>query len=196
MKNRFSILLFLVLLASCMNDTSPIPRRKGYFRIALPEKTYTRYNDECPFTFEYPTYAKVLPDNDPTAEPCWLNIAFPSLRAKIYLSYKPVNGNLPQLIEECRAFAVKHEVKATAINEKDWTNRQDRVYGLIYDIEGDAASNMQFYLTDSTTSLVRGALYFYSVPNKDSLAPVLKYIKQDIYHLVETFKWKNYKESK
>lgn len=191
MKLTLCYLFTLLLIASCMNDNTYIPRRKGYFRIALPEKGYITYNKECPFTFQYPNYARVVMDTEPGAEPCWMNIVFPSFRGKIYLSYKPVSGDLPQLIEECRTFAVKHEVKASAINERDWSNKGEKVYGLIYDIEGDAASNMQFYLTDSTEHFIRGALYFYSVPNKDSLAPVLKFIKQDIYHMVETFKWKD-----
>ncbi len=191
MKASSSYLCILLLFVSCMNDNTYIPKRKGYFRIAMPEKQYSVYNKGCPFTFEYPDYAIVVMDTEPGAEPCWMNIVFPSFRAKIYLSYKTVNANLPKLVEECRTFAVKHEVKASAINEKDWSNPAERVYGLIYDIEGDAASNMQFYLTDSSENFIRGALYFYSVPNKDSLAPVLKFIKGDIYHMVETFRWKD-----
>ncbi len=191
MKLPRTLLFILLFMASCMNEDYNIPRRKGYFRIALPEKQYRSFNNGCPFTFEYPVYAKVVPDTEPGAEPCWMNVVFPSFNGKIYLSYKQVSGNLPRLIEECRTFAVKHEVKASAINERDWTNYNNKVYGLIYDIEGDAASNMQFYLTDSTQHFIRGALYFYSIPNKDSLAPVLKFIKQDIYHLVETFRWKS-----
>jgi gliding motility-associated lipoprotein GldD len=173
-----------------MNDDTPMPRRKGYFRIALPPKQYITYNKDCPFTFEYPNYARVVIDSEPGSQPCWLNIVYPRFRAKLYLSYKEVNHNLNTYLEECRSFAVKHEVRASAINEKDWTNAKDKVYGLIYDIEGNAASNMQFYLTDSTKNFIRGALYFYSIPNKDSLEPVVNFLKEDITHMVETFRWK------
>ena len=174
-----------------MNDNSFTPRRKGYFRIALPEKQYTTYNKECPFTFEYPVYAQVFPDTENSAEPCWLNIVYPQFKAKVYLSYKVVHGDLNQFIEQSRMFAVKHEVKASAIDEHDFSDTTNKVYGLVYDIAGDAASNMQFYLTDSTKNFIRGALYFYSVPNKDSLYPVLNFIKLDIDHMVRTFRWKS-----
>lgn len=183
--------ILVLFLASCMNDNSYMPRRKGYFRIALPERQYQTYTSDCPFTFDYPTYAKVLKDTEQSAQPCWLNVVYPQFRGKLYLSYKVIDGNLEQYLEESRAFAVKHEVKASAINEKDWTDGKDKVYGLIYDIEGNAASNLQFYLTDSTKNFIRGALYFYSIPNKDSLEPVVDFIKKDIYHMVETFRWKN-----
>ena len=173
-----------------MNDSSYRPRRKGYFRIALPAKKYVTYHSACPFTFDYPVYAKVVKDTGSGAQPCWLNVVYPQFRAKLYLSYKVINGNLPEYLSECRFFAVKHEVKASAINQSDVVNSKKKVYGLIYDIEGNAASNMQFYLTDSTHNFIRGALYFYAVPNNDSLAPVLSFIKKDVYDMIKTFQWK------
>ena len=58
-------------------------------------------------------------------------------------------------------------------------------------IEGvEAASPFQFYLTDSVDHFVRGALYFNVVPNNDSLAPVIDYLKDDMRHMIETFEWK------
>jgi gliding motility-associated lipoprotein GldD len=179
------------MFTGCMGDDNFQPKRKGYFRIAFPDKQYTEYNSGCPFSFEYPTYANVAKDSEQDSQPCWLNVVYPKFKGKLYLSYKMVNGNLNEYLEECRTFAVKHEIKASAINEREVANAKEKVYGLIYDIEGNAASNMQFYLTDSTKNFIRGALYFYSVPNKDSLEPVLAFIKQDIYHMVETFRWKD-----
>ena len=63
------------------------------------------------------------------------------------------------------------------------------MYGLIFDIKGDAASEYQFHLTDSTSHFLRGSLYFNTAPNQDSIQPVLDFIKQDIAHLLETFEW-------
>lgn len=186
-----AVILCSVMASSCMNDETYQPRRKGYFRIALPDKKYVKYNSTCPFTFDYPVYAKVVRDTDSDAQPCWLNVVYPQFKGKLYLSYKVVTGNLAEYLDQCRLFATKHEVKASAINESDVINPKERVFGLIYDIEGNAASNMQFYLTDSTHNFIRGALYFYSVPNKDSLAPVLTFIKKDVYYMIKTFRWKN-----
>lgn len=195
MHNPFRIFLYVILcsvvLSSCMNEETYQPRRKGYFRIALPDKKYVKYDSTCPFTFDYPVYAKVVRDSDNDAQPCWLNVIYPQFRGKLYLSYKVVNGNLAEYLDQCRLFAIKHEVKASAINESDVINPKERVFGLIYDIQGNAASNMQFYLTDSTHNFIRGALYFYSVPNKDSLAPVLNFIKQDVYYMIKSFRWKS-----
>ena len=174
-----------------MDNDSYTPKRKGYFRIALPQKEYVKYDAGCPFTFDYPVYAKVVQDTDASAQPCWLNVVYPRFHAKVYLSYKTIDSNLKEYVEESQMFVTKHEVKASAINEHIVMNIKEHIYGDIYDIEGNAASNIQFYLTDSTRNFMRGALYFYAVPNKDSLAPVLAFIKKDVYHMVESFRWKN-----
>jgi len=196
LRNIKALLPIVLLLTSCMENNTYAPKRKGYFRIDFPQKQYVTYNGPCPFSFEYPVYAQVVKDPDPGAQPCWINVVYPQFKGTLYLSYLPVNNNLDNYIEESRNFVVKHEVKASAINEQTVINPKDNIYGLVYDIEGNAASNMQFYLTDSTTNFVRGALYFYSVPNKDSLEPVLQFIKKDIYHMVESFRWKRQDNTK
>ncbi len=189
---RIMTTVFIMLcLAGCMDNDNYTPKRRGYFRITLPDKQYVKYYAECPFTFEYPGYAQVIRDTEPSAEPCWLNIYFPRFKANINFTYKVVNNNLTQYIAESQEFVTHHEVKASGINEQAVSNLKEHVFGNIYDIEGNAASNMQFYLTDSSKNFIRGALYFYSVPNKDSIEPVLKFVKEDVYHLVQSLRWKN-----
>ena len=86
---------------------------------------------------------------------------------------------------------MKHIPKASSIENKIYENPEKRIYGLTYTIAGvDAASPYQFYLTDSTKHFIRGALYFNTIPNNDSLAPVIEFLKEDINHLIETFEWK------
>ncbi|HET6244189.1 MAG: gliding motility lipoprotein GldD [Bacteroidetes bacterium] len=181
------LLSIVLFLQSCEQDYSPKPR--AYFRIDLPEKEYQKLKDQCPFSFDFPTYAKVLKDERPEAEPCWMNIDFHRFNARIHLSYKPIDNNLETFIENSRSLTYKHTSKATDIRENLFINDSARTYGLLYDIKGDAATNIQFYITDSTNHFVRGSLYFNAPPNQDSLAPVIDFIKKDIYHLMETFKW-------
>jgi gliding motility-associated lipoprotein GldD len=183
-------LLFALYFCSCNGNSDYTPKRQGYFRITLPERKYTTYTAECPFIFEYPEYATVQRDPGAGAASCWLNVVFPRFRCNIYMSYLTIDTNLGAYVEECRKFVVEHEVKASAINEQVVSNSKDKIYGMIYTIEGNAASNMQFYLTDSTRNFIRGSLYFYAVPNKDSLEPVLNFVKEDINHLIQTFRWK------
>lgn len=178
----------IMLMASCDSEYYPKPR--GYFRIDLPEKNYTRFDSIYPYSFEFPVYSKLSPDTDPHAESYWINISFPQFKGTLHLSYKRINGNLNNYLEDTRTMVMKHIPKASAIENKAYENAAHRVYGLTYTISGvAAASPYQFYLTDSTRHFLRGALYFNTVPNNDSLAPVIEFLKEDINHLIETFEW-------
>ncbi|MEZ4999247.1 MAG: gliding motility lipoprotein GldD [Bacteroidales bacterium] len=181
------ITVALLVLLSCKNESAPRPR--GHFRIDLPAKQYTSYNTDCPFTFEYPVYGNIVVEPG-TAEPCWFNIEFPEYRAKIYLSYKEVNGNLNLLVDDAYKLAYKHTVKADAIEESYWENNEKNVFGTVYFIKGNAASSIQFYVTDSIRNYLRGSLYFNAQPDKDSLAPVIDFFSEDVIHLIETLEWK------
>jgi gliding motility-associated lipoprotein GldD len=189
MKQILHTLLFILLLPyGCNNNYTPKPR--GYFRIDFPEKKYQLLNTDCPFSFEYPIYGKAVKDSDKNAEPCWLNLEFPQYKSKIHLSYKSVKKNVAVFIEDSHTLAFKHSIKADAIEPTTIIDQKRNVYGLIFDIKGNAASSVQFYLTDSIRHFLRGSLYFENQPNKDSLAPAIEFFRKDIVHLIETLKWK------
>ena len=189
--NRILGLLLLLpslLLSSCDEPFAPKPR--GYFRISLPEKAYTALDlGGCPFTFEVPGYAAAVRDTA-RAEACWYNIEYRPFNGTLYLSYKPVADDLQQLTTDCRNMAMKHVTRASGIDEQTYSDPAHLVYGLEYDFKGGSASPLQFWLTDSTHHFIRGSLYFYAVPNPDSIAPVLDFIRADVRHMIETFRWK------
>lgn len=187
----FLIISHCILFTSCDSDEDTLlPKPRGYFRIDLPEKKYKPFNSDCPFTFEAPTYAFIHRDEAKNAEPCWLNIDFPRFKGRVHISYKQVDNNLRTYMEDARSLAAKHQLKASAISEMVIKHDSLKVYGLVYDIEGNAASSLQFYLTDSTENFLRGALYFIAPPNSDSLAPVVEFIRKDVFRLIDTFHWK------
>lgn len=187
--NSIFLLLILVLLLSCGgNEYTPKP--KGYFRIDLPEKEYKLFEPSCPFSFKIPTYTEVKPDANNPTEPCWFDLNFNNLNASVYLSYKTVDNNINQYLEDSRTLAFKHTVKANDIDQEIISFPDKKIYGLIYNIEGNAASAYQFHLTDSNSHFIRGSLYFNNIPNQDSIQPVLEFVKEDISKLIESFEWK------
>jgi gliding motility-associated lipoprotein GldD len=179
-----------LLLASCEDEEFYSPKPRGYPRVNFPEKTYRAYDSLCPYSFEIPTYARMAPDRHKGAEPCWQNLEFPQFRATLHLSYKPVQNNLATYLDDSHDFANRHQVKATGLDEIPVMRDSARVYGLVFDISGNTASSVQFYLTDSTRHFLRGALYFNAAPNSDSLKIVVDFIKKDILHLINTTAWK------
>lgn len=187
----YLILIGFILYVSCGNDYTPKPR--GYFRIDLPKKEYQSFNTNCPYTFDYPIYGKIIPDSSRGAKPCWIDVLFPQFNGRIHLSYQQVTSRqvFNELVEDARTFAFKHTVKATAIDEQYISYPERKVYGVYYSIDGNTASSVQFFLTDSTKNYIRGALYFHEQPRPDSIQPVLVFLKKDIDVLIKSFKWNN-----
>ena len=179
-----------LLIASCGgNDYSPKPR--GYFKIDLPKKEYQSYKGDCPFTFDYPVYATIVADNARDAKPCWKDVVYSGLNGRIHLSYQRISSTAQfnQLVEDSHTFVFKHTVKATAIDESIVSMPDKKVYGIYYTIDGNAASPVQFFLTDSTRNYIRGALYFNEQPRLDSIQPVLDFVKKDIDVMIRSFRW-------
>ncbi len=188
---RFLLLLLIPILWLNSCDSGYTPKPRGYFRIDFPVHEYRTFDKAFPYSFEYPVYATVTGDSSRLAEPFWINVVYPQFRAQLHLSYKPVNHNLAGYLEDSRTLVNKHIQKANAISQQEYLDQEHRVFGLTYTIKGtDAASPFQFYLTDSTTHFVRGALYFDVVPNNDSLAPVIDFLCTDVQHMISTFRWK------
>lgn len=190
---RKSFLPFLIfcfsLIAGCQQDYTPKPR--GYVRIALPEQAYQLVDTDCPYAFEFASCSKYVPDNRPESGPCWFDLDYPQFKAKIHFSYKVINDNLGEYLEDSRTLTNKHISKANNIEESMVIRNEANVYGMLYTVEGSrAASPVQFHLTDSTNHFLRGALYFNVTPNNDSLAPVIDFIEDDILRFIETLEWK------
>ena len=188
-KNYFCLLLVTTWLFSCRQNYVPKPH--AYYSIDFPNKEYQLYDSICPFMFEYPVYGTLVPDTRPTSEPCWFNIIFPEYRGTIHLTYKEINNNFDRFIEDnWNMIFKKIAQKADAVNEYQCGNLESKVYGTIYDIKGNAASPVQFFVTDSVKNFLRGSLYFYTRPNQDSLAPVVAFFREDIIHMIRSTKWK------
>lgn len=190
MKNIIYIFLIITFAhVSCKENYVPKPR--GFMKVEYPERAYTLFDTNAPFSYEYPVYAKVLPDTSPNAEKYWYNIYFSPFDATIYLSYKDINDNLENFIEDTRTLAYKHTIKAEAIEENLIYQPEKNVYGILYDLSGNTASSLQFFITDSTDHFLRGSLYFNTTPKKDSLAPVVQFIRKDVLHMLKSFEWQN-----
>jgi len=195
MKNKISILFAACIIAliaiSCNNNDSYLPKPRGYFRIDLPEKAYTKVDTIERYSFECPEYAQITFDRYSPNEKNWINIEMPQFKGSIHLTHKNVNGNLSEYLEDVHTMVTKHLQKANGVRDSLIYNDEHDVYGLFIEMDGKGvATPMQFYLTDSTRNFVRGALYFNFKPDNDSMQPVINFIREDIDHLINTFEWK------
>lgn len=204
--------LFVLPLAACNSNYTS--KKTGYFKIDLPEKKYILFNEPgMPYSFEYPAYAYIVKDStyfDANPEnDYWRNIDFRNLNAKIFLSYKAVGGKALYKIKQPNgsykdstgvnrydkmindAFNLTNKNDDVATSKKDSLfTTANKVSGLLFKLGGNAATQRQFFMTDTTKNFIRGALYFYASPNADSVKPVVDFIQKDIDHLLTTFRWK------
>ena len=184
-------LIIACITVSCDHQSGYLPKPRGYFRIDLPEKAYSRVDTIERYSFECPQYALITPDPYSPDEKNWVNIEMPQFKGSIHLTHKPVNGNLGEYLEDVHTMVVKHLQKANGVRDSLIVNEEHGVYGMFIEMDGKGvATPMQFYLTDSTKNFVRGALYFNFKPDNDSMQPVISFIREDIDHLIETFEWK------
>jgi gliding motility-associated lipoprotein GldD len=188
-----AVCLCFLHVAGCNSDYTI--RQKGYYRIDFPQREYRLFEREgFPYTFEYPMYATVVQDStffeDTPENPYWVNIDFPSLNGKIYISYKDIRStSFDKLVDDAFKLTYKHSTKATAIRDS-LMKTPNGVTGIFFRVGGNAATGRQFFVTDSVKHFLRGALYFDATPNADSLGVVNNFIEVDMKHLINTLKWK------
>jgi gliding motility-associated lipoprotein GldD len=186
----------LFCITSCEENVAT-PKPRAYPRVVYPSKAYQAFDaNYCNFTFDQPQYASVVQDTtyfeEKAKNPCWFNLEVPSLNAKIYFSYNPLRNraDLEEAIKDAYDMTNRHNAKASYIDEKTIHRTADKVYGVLFEVEGPVASTYQFYVTDSLHHFLRGALYFETKTRPDSIAPVAAFMKKDIDRMIGTLKWK------
>ncbi len=184
MKARHLIATVLLCagFTSCGED--PVPKPKAMLRLEYPDQAYRAMESDCPFTFDYNQLA--VPE---LKGGCNMVLDYKGMKGSVFLTYKPVEGNLTKLLSDAQKLSYEHVVKADNILEQPYVNQQDRVFGMFYQVKGDAASQSQFYVTDSLNHFVTGSLYFYAKPNYDSIFPAAVYLQKDIRRIMETLRW-------
>lgn len=181
-----AILFFAVLLLSSCNDET-LPKPAAQLALQYPEATYdTLVDNGCPFSFEVNELARVLAKRD-----CSMKIEYPGMDATVYLNYAQVTSdNLTKLLMDGQRLSYTHNKMADVIADYPFLNKEKRTSGMMYEVEGNAASNAQFYVTDSTSHFLTASLYFYSKPNYDSIYPAIDYVKKDMVKMLESLEWK------
>lgn len=182
--------LFGVTLTSC--EKNYLPKPLGYNRLELPPTEYVSTPDSLPFQFEYSKHARLLDDTTSISDRYWIEIYYPTLKSNIHITYKDLNNDenlLREFLNDAYVLTAKHQIKAYAINELISKTPSGKT-AVIAELEGEVPSQFQFTITDSTKNFLRGALYFNTQVNNDSLAPAIEYMKKEIMHLINTTEWK------
>ena len=190
MKHLILYLLIITVFISCGSD--PLPKPKAFLRLDYPQQKYIDVSAQLPFTFQKNKFAVDISSIKASTDKKTysLDINYPTLKATIYITYKKVEDNLEAYLIDAQNLTQKHTQKADEITFLPYENLLNRVYGMFYEVGGNAASQSQFYITDSINHFLIGSLYFYTKPNYDSILPAANYLKQDIKQIMESVTWK------
>jgi len=186
MSNKQVCLLFVwcIALLGCQEE-HPMPKPKAMLRLEYPTPKEAQFETDD-FRFNYNEKAKPFVKNKNA-----IVLEYPSMKGAIFITYKKVDHNLEKLLTDAQKLSFEHMKKADNIEPRTFINEEDKVYGTYFQIIGDAASQSQFYLTDSIHHFITGSAYFYVKPNYDSILPAATYLEEDMRGIMETLNWKN-----
>ena len=185
MKKIMSLVLLAVGLYSC--ESNWLPKPPGYNRIDLPKHEYQRLEQGYPYQLDFSTYSRVEADSFNLNEKEWINLNYPDFGAKVHLTYKKIDQNTDFKILSNDAFnlTAKHQIKAYGIEEAILLT-PNGYSAVVAELTGEVPTQFQFFVTDSTSHFLRGAVYFNTALKNDSLAPIIEFIKIDMAHLINS----------
>ncbi|HAB32269.1 MAG TPA: gliding motility lipoprotein GldD [Cryomorphaceae bacterium] len=188
-----SVLLLGIVALMAWPPSNTLPKPNGFIRIAPPivDSTAHSLSEFTEASFPYSMLVHGSAQWEGQSELGWGDIVYPWCQGRMQLTYKPVKQNLATLIDDAHKLAFKHSVVADGISQKLYVNPERKVYGILFHVEGNAASTIQFFATDSTAHFVRGAAYVFAEPNADSLAPVTAFFEKEVIRYLETLTWEN-----
>ncbi len=194
MRNKSYLIICIILFVACKDQEVLVPKPRAYPKIEYPEKKYEQFSWlDCELTFQKPVYAKIVKDSSNQLKedihPCWFDIYFDKFNGSIHCSYIPIteDNNFEKLVKE--SFRVVDQVNKRSNYVEETVISKENMGGIYFTFEGPAASQAQFFLTDSTDHFFKASLYFYSKVRPDSIAPIAAFIKKDIEKMIETFNW-------
>lgn len=189
-----SMLAVGLMLFSCGGEVAYVPKPRIFPKVEFPDKKFVSVESpDLHGKFELPVYAKIsLDTQNGVVKPGWVNIQYLPFDATLHLTHYGFKDWIlyDSLVEDTRKLAYKHLQRAEDIEEVPASALGSKHWGLVYRIKGNTATNLNFFLTDSSRNFIRGALYFNHKTTPDSIAPVFEFVEKDIEQMIKTFEWR------
>ena len=184
-----SLVLLAAGLYSC--ESNWLPKPPGYNRIDLPRHEYNSLKEGYPYSFDFSTHSTVEADSFNLEETEWINLNYKEFGAKVHMTYKKIDQStdFKTLSNDAFNLTAKHQIKAYGIEEAILLT-PNGYSAVVAELTGEVPTQFQFFVTDSTSHFLRGAVYFNTALKNDSLAPIIEYIKIDMAHLINSVNFK------
>ena len=178
-----ALLLLVCVFFSC--SESSLPKPKGFLALKYPIAQYNSFQTDCDFHFLVNRSAQIE-----FSDACNVEIYYPEMKATFFITHFDVNNNLNTLLEDVQKKLEEQSLGSTRIQQSAFEDPNRRVFGSMFTVEADVASNLQFFVTDQQRNFISGSLYIKARPNYDSIIPTIEYLKKDVKKLIQTFEWK------
>jgi gliding motility-associated lipoprotein GldD len=195
--------LCILAFAACKEEPIFYPKPRMYPKIEFPARKMSKFSaDYCAFSFNYPDYMQFQQDTQffdkGAAHSCWFNLTMPAFVGDIHFTYTDISAPTPEaraekvykVYKDAYRLSNEHDKKAILNEDLIINDPKRQLYGVLYNIDGHVASSFQFVMTDSIHHAVRASLYFRSVPNPDSMRPIIEFVKTDMMEIINSFEWK------
>ena len=182
------LLIFFTVFCSCIDNN--LPKQRAFLRIEFPEPHYKAQKEtKSPIDFYYNLSAADIN----VINPKQFSLNYPKMNMVVDMSLNKIS-NAEDLENNFRDFSLilkTHSKKSNGIFTKEYEDANNRVYAKIFEMRGDVASPIQFYLTDSISSFMKGSLNLKFKSKYDSIFPSIQYVKNDIIVLFESLNWRS-----
>lgn len=180
-------LIICLFLFSC----SSAPKEKEQTSSIRKTHELVKY-ESASFSFDYNKGQIIIPKTADSSDEIWFDILDSDIDATIYCSYLPIDQeSLYMTLEDSYRLAYSHVSVSDGISQSFISNDNLKTYATIYDIDGQVATPIQFFVTDSTSHFLRGSLYYNKSVKNDSVASTTKLIRDDILTLISSLRWKD-----
>ena len=179
-------LIFFTIFCSC--DDGNLPKQRAFLRIEFPEPKYiTQKEIKSPIDFYYNLSAADIN----VINTKQFSINYPKMNLVVDMSLNKIY-KAEDLENNFRDFSLTletHAKKSNGMFIREYEDLNSEVYAKIFELRGDVATPIQFYLTDSISNFIKGSLNLKFKSKYDSIFPTIQYVKNDILVLVESLKW-------
>ena len=180
------LFFFTLMIFSCKENN--LPKQNGFLRIEFKEPYYSIYEEtDTSFNFYYNSNST---DLDQIGNNQFL-FDYSDINLYLNLSFYNIKNNhdLEKKVGDFSLILDTHTKKSNGVILREYDNDNRRIFGKLYEIKGDVASPVQFYLTDSISNFISGSVNLKFKSNYDSIFPSIQYVKNDILVLFESINW-------
>jgi len=177
-----------MILGGCRRQEMPKPY--AFARLDYPKTQHKTLNlPDHPCRFEYPDFFVV--SEKPSGQPSirWVDLRWSDYGVTLFTTYQRTNGRYTaeEQVEMMAGLLQEKLPKHTALHITRVAPLDSTLTAYVFEVDGPTSIPMEFLITDEKQHLFQGIIQFDQVPNRDTLADIIKGLSTDMHTLIQSF---------